>query len=497
MKPQQVLYFLFTVFVMLLLLMFIMPKGGIKINSQLGFTFPTLEEFFVPDTVGKKDISFILSGSQARRHFLKDSLSNQAMLVKQQDSLRRELSKIQYPANDKSVLYSIFEKLEKASSSGTAVRISHYGDSQIEGDRMTGIFRKELQKKFGGGGPGLFPVIPVAPRLWARNTYSENWKRYTGFGRRDTTVPHNSYGAMLNFSKYTTFTEDTMNDEKYHKAWFHIEASPKSYANIDVFRDITMFYGNCKSPVRVQVYNNEGELLIQDTLKPTTELSQYKLFLQDPKSSLKFTFKSYHSPEIYGFSITSGSGVTVDNIPLRGGSGTEFSNINREHLGKMLGALSTDLFILQFGGNVLPYIDSEERCYSYAKWFENQIRLLRSFVPGSKFIIIGPADMSVKQGDKFVSHPFVHVVRDALKQSAFNTGSAYWDMYEVMGGKNSMPAWVATDPPLAAPDYIHFSSRGAVKMAEIFMESFMNDYNQWKKNKPITQVVITGDGSME
>ena len=51
--------------------------------------------------------------------------------------------------------------LENAKSQ--KIRIIHYGDSQIEGDRMSNYLRTVLQKKFGGYGVGLIPAIQTIP----------------------------------------------------------------------------------------------------------------------------------------------------------------------------------------------------------------------------------------------------------------------------------------------------------------------------------------------
>ena len=46
-----------------------------------------------------------------------------------------------------------------------------------------------------------------------------------------------------------------------------------------------------------------------------------------------------------------------------------------------------------------------------------------------------------------------------------------------------MPSWVNADPPLAAPDYVHFSRQGARKLAELFYDALMKDYEDWKSGK--------------
>jgi hypothetical protein len=87
----------------------------------------------------------------------------------------------------------------------------------------------------------------------------------------------------------------------------------------------------------------------------------------------------------------------------------------------------------------------------------------------------------VKEGTEYVTHPQLENLRDAIKRSAFETDCAFFDMYNCMGGKNSMVTWV--EQGIAAKDYIHFSSGGARKIAVLLYSSLMNDYNTYLKNR--------------
>jgi lysophospholipase L1-like esterase len=81
-----------------------------------------------------------------------------------------------------------------------------------------------------------------------------------------------------------------------------------------------------------------------------------------------------------------------------------------------------------------------------------------------------------------------------LKKAALSHDVAFWDMFEVMGGKNSMPSWVAANPPLAGPDYIHFTPKGARKVAELFYKSLREDYDKYvaaRKKEAIKQDTAT------
>ncbi|MBP5720975.1 MAG: hypothetical protein J6W82_07910, partial [Bacteroidales bacterium] len=64
-------------------------------------------------------------------------------------------SRIHFPGGDVTLFDPFFEALDSARS--RHMRILHYGDSQLEEDRITSTIRNGLQERFGGGGPGLLP----------------------------------------------------------------------------------------------------------------------------------------------------------------------------------------------------------------------------------------------------------------------------------------------------------------------------------------------------
>ena len=146
-------------------------------------------------------------------------------------------------------------------------------------------------------------------------------------------------------------------------------------------------------------------------------------------------------------------------------------------LKEMYDDLQVKLLILQFGGNVVPYI-SDNYVY-YERWFYRELSKLKSLMPDLSIIVIGVADMSVKEKDIYTTYPNLEHIRDALKNAAFSADCAFWDMYSAMGGKNSMPSWVFARPSLASSDFVHFNERGARVLAEMFYNAFMHDYNAY------------------
>ena len=67
------------------------------------------------------------------------------------------------------------------------VDVYHWGDSQIEGDRITGALREHFQKKHGGQGAGrVMPLTPAPTFAVQPIRHTGRVRRVAGFGpRRD------------------------------------------------------------------------------------------------------------------------------------------------------------------------------------------------------------------------------------------------------------------------------------------------------------------------
>jgi lysophospholipase L1-like esterase len=141
--------------------------------------------------------------------------------------------------------------------------------------------------------------------------------------------------------------------------------------------------------------------------------------------------------------------------------------------------LNVRLIIFQFGVNIVPNVVK-----SYT-WYENlmvkQLQHLRSAAGNTPIIVIGVSDMSRKKETWYESYPNIVAIRNAQRNAAFRTGCAFWDLYEAMGGNNSMPSWVFADPPLANKDFVHFNARGSRIVSHMLYEAIMNDFDNQKK----------------
>jgi hypothetical protein len=171
-----------------------------------------------------------------------DSLNNLKVLKLKhiRDSIIFTEKNIQYPSNNPELLYRFFKKLDNAKFK--KVRIMHYGDSQIEGDRISGRLRQRLQNEFGGKGPGLFAIIPATRKISLNNTPSKNWVRKTGFGPYiDKKVNHKKYGALFSFCKMVE--DSTYIDSNFiFNGEITIKKPTKSYKLCKSFKKLKIYY---------------------------------------------------------------------------------------------------------------------------------------------------------------------------------------------------------------------------------------------------------------
>ncbi len=513
-KPLKTVFFLIIVGTILAISVIALPEDGINV-AGFKIHMPSFESMITKDSVSYADISDITKGldnldslpditqmidvnnvdTNSANSAINDSIAAaNAKPIKPISadalSLASTIHRIEFKDGDNSNLLKFYKKLNSANK--TSVKIMHYGDSQLEGDRITSYIRNKLQKQYSGSGPGFLPALQPYNSYFSVDQSNEgNWKRYAVFGRKDTNVLHKKFGPLAAFSRFAPINNDSIfMDTANYTAAVIFEESKVAYSLVRSFQKVIIHYGNAKSPVNVKL-TVDDVIVSETTLETNTSYSTYEYTLASLSKNLRIDFEGGDSPDIYGIDLKSVKGVSVDNIGMRGSSGTIFTKMDFEHLKTSYNDMEVQLFILQFGGNVMPYIKDTAQAVSYGRWFKNQLNTVKRARPDASFIVIGPSDMSYKEEDKFVTYPYLEVVRDELKKAAFKAGYGYWDMYQAMGGHNSMPSWVSAEPKLAGADYTHFTPKGAKLIANMFYNALMIEGIESKNNKVEKKIQTT------
>lgn len=467
MSPLKKFFFLLSVLTTLFCVALVFPEEGVPITDSLTLHFPSAREIFLPKTHKRN-----LAAEKTIQAFQRDSVEALVKPVEETETTfdidTTDATRLHYPNNDKSVLYPFFALLDSVKEHGGSIRILHYGDSQIEEDRMTGVIRARLQQEFGGSGPGLMCPVPVAVPMSMQHWWSDNFERYVVFGNYWDQAPHNRYGVMCAFGRY-----------EGRSATLSFKESRLSFETSRKVERARILYGYGESLAEATLVADgvsRGAKLLR--AGPGLHVAEWRL--DSAAKELKFQF-SGESPDIYAIALDAKAGVSVDNIPIRGSSGLDFTKLDSALFAECVRALNVRAVILQFGGNVVPVIRGQKDLDWYRQNFAKQLAIFKSL--GLHVIMIGLADMSTSVRGEMTTYRYLPAVRDVTKEEVHKIGGAFWDMYEAMGGENSMPEFVEASPPLAIDDYIHFTREGAAKMARLFVASLLKDYAEYKSRQ--------------
>ena len=356
------------------------------------------------------------------------------------------------PNDDLKFFDPLFKELENADKK--RVRILHYGDSQLEEDRMTFIIRDTLQSMFGGDGQGMMPAR-------THNTFSiaggasGSITRYMIFAP-DKRSGGNKYGPFGDFVRL------------YGSVRLNYRQSKREDLKRRLFNEVTVVAGNTSG-------KGLAITLGDSTIRFNAGESLVRAVFSVPDSSDKVSISISGNGDLYGVLMDNKTGVAVDNIPMRGCSGTIFTAMNADQLRSYYEQENVRLIFLQYGGNSVPVISNTKHVSNYCNTIRKQINYIQGLAPNAKIVFIGPSDMYSR------TRPMIPHLVDSLKSTANSCGAAYWDIYGAMGGKYSMSKWVSKG--LAASDYIHFSSKGSKLMASNIADSFKlyYEYYLWRK----------------
>jgi hypothetical protein len=338
-------------------------------------------------------------------------------------------------------------------------RIAFFGDSFIEGDIFCSDVRNSLQDLFGGNGVGFVPITSDVAQF--RITVGHTFKGFKSY----SLVKKDSISEPFGAGGYC-FTAGEGNDVTY--------SANASYKHLDLFHDIRLFYNSPQnSTFNYSVDNKE----IKEIKITASDQLQQKVFTGVNALKVSFNFPVSESIKLYGVSFEDSSGIYVDNFGLRGNSGLALSRIS-ESMNRQFNELQNyKLIILQYGLNV---ITPETKDLSwYVLQMVSVVKRLKSCYPDASILLMSVSDRSTKVGGKYRTMESVPIMVEAQREIARQSQIAFYNLFEAMGGENSMVAFVENNPPLANKDYTHLNFEGGRRVAGIFVKSLINDYQKY------------------
>ena len=471
MKASHTLLFILSVFLLFGIAWFAFPAEGVSVGG-LTLRFPSFAEAQMEEqeTV---DVDKVLS--DVNKSFeMTCSTTQLDSLEYFRDFLTTNPNRIYLPDNDYTYFDSLFQLLGQARNQQKIYRVMHYGDSQIEMDRISSVLRQRLQERFGGSGPNMIPAVQRIASISVSQGYSGGLTRYTIYGDSTTRrASHNRYGVMTQFSQCSGTATISFYKSKHTQAFDRAREITK----------VSILFGNNSDNFKATL---KTDLTPQETKECPANSGVSLLSWELPEPVSKGTLTLQGNAEVYAVLLDGDYGVAIDNNPLRGCSGTIFSRINAKVMEESFNLLDTRLIILQFGGNRMPGISGSKAIGSYMKELEKQIEYFKEVAPEATLLFIGPADMGKSYNGKIGTWKGLPELNDSLKSTALRHDVAYWDMFHVMGGEGSMAQFVKHKPALAGPDYIHFTFLGAQEIGNNLAKSLLlyHDFYQFRQDLP-------------
>lgn len=312
-----------------------------------------------------------------------------------------------------------------ASTDTQVVRVVHYGDSQIEEDRMSQQIREVLQTRFGGRGVGLMPLAQTIPSRTVKQQLHMNGRmvqpqairRYMVYAPKRDQRADGLYGVM---GQVAIMNDSIVKGSEELMAVCTPQDERNRYTKWQILADSTI-----------------SDSIVGDTV-----------WLRG-------------KGKVYGLSQESETGVIVDNIPMRGCLGLVFTKIDSAQLATFYREANVRLIILQFGGNAIPSNRNPGTISGIVKGLRQQVQHLRTLAPEASILFIGPSDMLTQEDGEWITYPMVPYMDKLLRKMALEENIAYFSLYRWMGGAGSMRHW--QEIGLAGSDGVHFMRSGARK----------------------------------
>ena len=376
---------------------------------------------------------------------------------------RVEIPYLEDFGDSRSALLPFYEAMLSDSLKKNRVRVAVLGDSFIEGDIVTADLREQLQEAYGGSGVGFVPFSsPIAQFRGTVRHVFEGWKTLDVKNARDV-------------------AED-LKDKFFVSGYLCI---PEEGASVRLegvgFRKHLWSVPECRL-----IFINRGQTCIQVTINDTIH-QEYRPEPSEEVQQIRIKQRSIHSIECrftgtegfigYGIVLGGTGGAGLDNYSIRGNSGLALFATNGK-INRAIGAMfDYDLIILEYGLNVLT---ADVLHYdSYRKAFVRVINYMKRCFPDAAVLVMGICDRSMQNNGVFETMPSVEGMIEAQRAAAEETGVAFWNTFEAMGGRNSMAEFVEKN--WAAKDYTHISYAGGKFVARKLLESLMQGVEAEKR----------------
>lgn len=344
---------------------------------------------------------------------------------------------------------------------GAVTRILHYGDSPVTADLITADVRSLLQQRFGDAGHGA--CLIAKPWAW--------------YGHRGVEVEAGGWHS----------DPATLRGQK--DGWYGLGGVSFTGAAGAFSRIRLKQQGHSKLVLSYVAQPGGGELLIRagdnevgvlDTSAGETAAARQsfdippdtrQIELLVTRGPVRLFLKELFKP---------GPGIVYDSLGLNGiWTGVLAWHMDPRHWTAELRAAGPSLVIIHYGTNesgFASYIDA-----AYPRDLRAVIARVRDALPEASILVMSPMDRGVRDsGGGIGTMPTIPRLVAVQAQVAAETGCAFFNTFEAMGGPGTMGQWYRAEPRLVSADFIHPLPAGGRIVGTLLYNALMDGFNAYK-----------------
>jgi len=350
-------------------------------------------------------------------------------------------------------LKPFYEALARTQNGQGVVRISHFGDSPVTGDLITGEARARFQKLYGDAGHGW--ILPGRPWEWyghlGVSLESRGWRMHNAATNGKADHAYGFGGVSFTSSGGASTKLKTSKQSPFNQLELHFMAHPKG------------------GTVEVKVDDETSEI---STAAPEAHPARKLIKLaSDEGHTVTLRPKGDGEVTIFGMVLErEASGVVYDAVGINGGAIHHLTLASANAWTASLRLRGPDLVILAFGTNEAGYVNIPGT--GYEADYREVVRRIRSALPGVAILIMAPMDRDERnQAGEITTMPSIPRIVEAQRKLAKELGCAFFDTYRAMGGKDAAARWYRADPRLMTGDFTHPTRTGSDRVARLLVDA--------------------------
>ena len=355
---------------------------------------------------------------------------------------------------------------------GALTRVGHYGDSSIATDLITSTVRENLQARFGDGGHGFLLAakgfIPYKHRGVRQSSNPDSWETREVVRRQDRRG-HYGYGGVQS--------------RAMRGAWARIGTAKRGEVGRSVAR-FDVYYEEQPRGGKFSVRLDRGERQTVSTKADELGDGVYSIEAPEGPHVLELRHQRGGAVDFYGVVLErEGPGVVYDSLGLVGARANRLLNFDAEHIRRQLEIRGVNLIVLGFGGNEASDDRPEDAFY------DDYMAVLQRMRQGRDdlgCLVFSPLDQASRERGRIRTLPTLPRILAAQRRAAFDSGCAFYDTWQAMGGENAMRRWYKARPRLAMGDFRHATPAGYEVIGNMFYKALLAGFASY---------LSAGDGS--